>query len=107
LLPNEFSDVEPFAADWSLATEPERWAQRHSKSIEEMREFYEAVFPRVEAVYRYIDQFPLNDLPEEARNLLYLVLSFVMVSFPVEVWNDARIPDAGHATLVRVATPRY
>ena len=28
LLPPEFSDLEPFAATWCLATEPERFAQR-------------------------------------------------------------------------------
>jgi hypothetical protein len=107
LLPSAFSDLEPFAARWTLATEPERWARRHESSMDEMRDLYEAVFPRVEAIDAYIDQFPLDDLPEDARNLLHLTLSFVMVSFPVEVWDAPRIPDVGHATLVRIATPRY
>jgi hypothetical protein len=107
LLPSAFSDLEPFAARWSLPTEPERWARRHESSIDEMRELYEAVFPRVEAIYTYIDQFPLDDLPEDARNLLHLMLSFVMVSFPVEVWDGPRIPDVGDVTLDRVAAPRY
>jgi hypothetical protein len=105
MLPAEFADLEPFAARWSLATEPERWAQRQTSSIESMRELYDAVFPRYEAVLAYCARFPLGDLPEDARNLLYLVFSFVMVSFPVEVWNGPRIPDAGYATLERVASP--
>jgi hypothetical protein len=104
-LPPEFVDLEPFAARWSLATEAERWAQRQASSIEAMRELYDAVFPRYEAVLAYCANFALDDLPEEARNLLYLVFSFVMVSFPVEVWNGPRIPDAGDATLERVASP--
>lgn len=106
-LPPEFADLEPFAERWTLATEPARWAQRHASSMEEMRALYDAVFPRVEATYAHLDQHSLDDLPEDARNLLHLVLSFVMVSFPVEVWNGARIPDSGHASLERVATPRY
>jgi len=105
LLPSEFADLEPFAERWCLATEGERWAQRHASSIEEMREFYEAMFPRVDAALVYCDGFSLDDLPDDARNLMYLVFSFVMVSFPVEVWNAPRIPDVGDANLERVASP--
>lgn len=107
LLPEEFADLEALAAAWSLESEPERWARRHASSMEEMRALYDAVFPRVEDIYAYVDRFSLDALPDDARRLLQLVLSFVMVSFPVEVWNDPRIPDAGHASLVRVASPRY
>jgi hypothetical protein len=106
-LPAEFADLERFAEPWSRRTEGERWAQRHASSIEEMRELYDAMFPRVEAALAYCDRFPLDDLPEEARNLLYLVFSFVMVSFPVEVWDGPRIPDVGDANLERVASPVY
>jgi hypothetical protein len=105
MLPAEFDDLERFAPRWSLRTEAERWAQRHASSIEEMRELYEAMFPHVDAVLAYCDRFPLDELPEDGRNLLYLVFSFVLVSFPVEVWNAPRIPDAGDATLDRVVSP--
>ena len=106
-LPAEFSDLERFAPQWSLATESERWARRHASSIDEMRELYEAMFPRVEAALAYCDRYPLDDLPDDARNLLHLVFSFVMVSFPVEVWNGPRIPDVGDAALHRVVSPTY
>jgi hypothetical protein len=105
LLPPEFADLEPFAARWSLHTEAERWAERHASSMDDMRALYDAVLPRVEDVYAYCDRFPLDGLPDDARNLLALVFSFVMVSFPVEVWDGPRIPDAGHATLDRVVSP--
>lgn len=104
-LPPDFADLEPFAERWCLATEPERWARRHSSSIDEMRDLYQAVFPRVADAVAYCDRYPVGDLPEDARNLLRLVLSFVMVSFPVEVWNGPRIPDVGNATLERVVSP--
>jgi hypothetical protein len=105
VLPDEFTDLEPYADRWSLPTEAARWAERHASSIEDMRELYDAMFPRVEAALAFCDRFPLDDLPEEGRNLLHLVLSFVMVSFPVEVWNTPRIPDVGDATLERVVSP--
>jgi hypothetical protein len=46
-------------------------------------------------------------LPADARNLLYLLFSFVMVSFPVEVWSAPRIPDVGDAALERVVSPAF
>ncbi len=107
LLPSEFADLEPFAEHWCLASEPERWDRRLESSMEELRALYEAVFPRIEAIYAFVDRHPLDALPDDARQLLNLVLSFVMVSFPVEVWDDPRIPDVDEVTLTRVASPRY
>ncbi len=107
MLPADFADLEPFASRWCLESEAERWAARHASSLEEMRDVYEAVFPRFEAILDYCDRFPLDDLPEDARNLVHLVFSFVMVSFPVEVWNRPRIPDVGDAALERVVSPLF
>ena len=104
-LPAGFADLERFADRWCLATERERYAERLASSIEEMRTFYDAMFPRVEAALAHCDRFPLDDLPESAARLLQLVHSFVMVSFPVEVWGRPRIPDVGDADLVRVIEP--
>ena len=107
MLPPEFGDLEPFALRWCLPSEGERWAERHASTIADMREFYEAVFPRYDAAVAYCDRFPLHDLPPDARDLLYLLFSFVMVSFPVEVWGGPRIPDVGEATLERVVSPVF
>ena len=104
-LPAEFADLEPFAERWSLPTEAERWAERHASSIDDMRELYTAMSPRLEAALDYCDGFPLDALPDDVRNLLHLVFSFVMVSFPVEVWDGPRIPDVGDTTLDRVVSP--
>ena len=107
MLPDSFSALEPFAARWCLPTEPERWARRHESTMDEMQGLYAAVFPHVEAIYAFIDQFPLHELPDEARNLLQLMLSFVMVSFPVEVWDAPGIPDVAGVSLDRVGNPSY
>ena len=48
LLPPEFSDLEPFAATWCIASEPDRYAKRLASSMEEMQLFYNACFPRAE-----------------------------------------------------------
>jgi hypothetical protein len=104
-LPGEFAELEPFARRWCLASERERYARRLASSMDEMRALYAAVLPRVEAAFAYCDRWPLDALPDDAQRLLQLLHSFVMVSFPVEVWRQPRIPDVGDADLERVAEP--
>jgi hypothetical protein len=105
VLPAEFAALEPFG-DWVLATEPERYARRLASSMEEMQAFYDAAFPLLEAARAHLDTFELHDLPETERNLLYLMQSLIIVSFPVEVWKQARVPDSGAAYLDLVVEPR-
>jgi len=105
LLPSDFASLAPYA-EWILATEPERYAKRLASSMEEMQAFYDAAFPHLEPATAHLDKFELNDLPEPERNLLLLMFSLVMVSFPVEVWKQARVPDSGAAYLDLVVEPR-
>jgi hypothetical protein len=105
MLPDEFSDLEPFAAKWSLATERERYAERLSSSMQDMQALYDAVFPRTEAARKYLDQFPLDDLPEDATNLMHLLYSLIVVSFPIECWKQPNVPDSGAAYLDLVGEP--
>jgi hypothetical protein len=106
LLPAEFADLEPFAADWCLAAEPERWAKRLDSTMEEMKAFYDVCFPRAEQAIAYCDQFDLDKLPESAKNLLHLLFSFALVSYPIEVWNQPLPIDTGSARLDRTREPR-
>jgi hypothetical protein len=107
LLPPEFSDLEPFAKTWCLAGEPERYAKRLASTMDEMQEFYDAVFPRAEAAIVYLDAFPLHELPDDARRLLHLLYSFIMVSFPIEIWKQPYIPDTGTASFELKLEPIY
>jgi hypothetical protein len=106
MLPEEFADLERYAAAWCLATEAERYAKRMASSMDEMRAFYDTITPRAEAAIAFCDTFALDAMPEEALNLMHLLYSMIMVSFPVEVWSQARVPDSGAATLACVVEPR-
>jgi hypothetical protein len=105
LLPGEFSDLEPFAATWCLATERERFARRLTSTMDEMQAFYDATFPRAEAAKAYLDGFALDAVPHDATNLLHLLYSLIMVSFPVECWKQPHVPDSGAAYLDLVGEP--
>ena len=104
VLPSEFSDLERFS-DWCLATEPERYAKRLASSMAEMQDLYDTCFPRLEDAIAYLDRFPLDELPDDARSLMHLMQSLVMASFPVEVWKQPRVPDSGAAYLNLVQEP--
>ncbi len=104
LLPTEFADLEPFAA-WCLPTEAERYSKRLVSSMEEMQAFYDAAFPRLGGITAYLDACDLDSLPDDARRLLQLAYSLVNVSFPVEVWRQARVPDSGAASMDAVVEP--
>jgi len=103
-LPAEFADLEPYAA-WALPTEPERYARRLASTMDEMQAFYDAAFPRLADVLAYCGEGPLDELSDDARTLLHLMQSLIMVSFPVEVWKQPRVPDSGAAYLDLIREP--
>ena len=105
MLPPQFSDLEPFAAKWCLATESERFTERLASTMDEMQAFYDAITPRADEAMTYLDQFALDALPEDATNLLHLLYSMIAASFPVECWGQPRVPDTGAAYLDLVSEP--
>ncbi|MCX4091350.1 hypothetical protein [Nocardia sp. alder85J] len=104
LLPPEFADLERFS-DWCLPTEAQRYAKRLAATMPQMQAFYDAVTVRAEAALTYCDRFSLDELPDEVLNLMHLLYSMITVSFPVECWNQPRIPDSGASTLDCLAEP--
>ena len=103
-LPAEFADLEPYS-DWCLEFERERYAKRLASTMPELQAFYDAAFPRLEAILEYLDQYELDSLPDDARHLLWLCYSLVNVSFPAEVWRQPRVPDSGAARIDQVVEP--
>ncbi|WP_019069968.1 hypothetical protein [Streptomyces hokutonensis] len=105
MLPSEFAVLEPFS-EWVLESERERYSKRLASPMEEMQAFYDAAFPLLKQASDHLDKFPLSELPEQERNLLLLMFSLVNVSFPVEVWKQARVPDSGAAYMDLVVEPK-
>ncbi len=90
LLPQEFTDLEPLAqAGWCLVTERERTKKRRTSTTEELRTFYTAVRPRLEAALDYLDQFSLDAMPAKEQNLFNLTLSMTEVAFAVEKYKGS------------------
>ena len=105
MLPEDFAELERFAPTWCLASEAERYTRRLESSMDEMREFYAAAFPRLRDAMAHLDRFPLHELPPRELNLIHLVYSLLVVSLPVEVWFQPRCVDAGTAYFDRNIDP--
>ena len=104
-LPEAFSDLERFVADWALPTRAERYAARLDRPFDELVEFYDAVAPRSEEAIEFLDGLDIDDLPDDAARLLYLLYSMILVSYAVNVFKQNRIPDAGAAFFDMVVEP--
>jgi hypothetical protein len=105
LLPEQFSALEPFAREWCLPTERERYQRRLERPMAELQAFYDAFFPRVDEAVVYCDQYTVGQLPDDVVNLMYLIYSLVAVSFSVELWGQGRIPDTGASALPCLVEP--
>jgi hypothetical protein len=104
-LPAQFADLEPFT-DWCLPSEGDRYAKRVASSMDELQAFYDAALPRLEDSADYLESVSIDGISDEDRNLLWLFSSLVTVSFPVEVWRQARVPDSGAASVDVTVEPR-
>lgn len=104
-LPEGFSDLEPYVADWALATRTERYAARLDRPFDELVAFYDAIAPRAEEAVAHLDGLDINALPEDATRMLHLLYSMILVSYAVNVFKQNRIPDSGAAFFEMVAEP--
>ena len=103
-LPAGFEDLAPFA-DWAVQGERARYDKRVECTMGELQAFYDAALPRLEDACTYFDGYGIDDLPDEGVNLLWMMCSLVTVSFPVEVWRQPRVPDAGASSIDAVVEP--
>lgn len=99
-LPAEFADLNPYASAWALACERDRQRKRATSPMAEVRAFYDAAFPRLEAIIGHLDRYRLEDIesgraPSEVCRLHRLALACMEASHPIEMhWAATDIDDA-------------
>lgn len=91
-LPEAFRDLEPWLA-WCLATEKERSDKRQASNLAELQAFYDAMLARMEDIFAYLEQFPLDGLPADAYRLFLLTLSLAEVAPAVEQFGQPQVID--------------
>ena len=58
-LPSAFAELSPFITDWALDDTTARMKKRNKSSMDDIRKFYEAMLPRLEAALSYLKTIPL------------------------------------------------
>ena len=72
----------------------------------QVQEEFIEVFGAKEHNLKDVDaRFPLASMPEDAKALVHLGQSIVMVSFPIEVWKQPRVLDSGAAYINLIKEP--
>ena len=94
LLPEEFADLERFAGKWVHETERTRNTFRVNQSMEDLEDYYQTVFPRMDALCDYIDQISLDAMPPPAARLLRLGQMLMEVVPAVEVYQQPDVPNS-------------
>ena len=87
-LPAAFAALQPYVDTWALADENSRIHKRVNAPMEELRAFYDAILPHMEAVMQYLQGCPVQGLPPADEALLRLALSYAEVSRVFEVWQQ-------------------
>lgn len=103
LLPEQFADLEPLVPEWAIDDGHQRYVKRVNSTMEELRAFYDQMFPRGREAIEYIDQFDYREpLPKEVANLRNLVYSLITVALAVEVWKQPRVKHSANTILTRL-----
>ena len=105
MLPEAFSDLEPFAASWCLSDANARYEQRLARSMTALQAFYDAVGARADAILRHLATRDPQAMDDADRNLLWLMGSFSTVGFAVDVFKQPEVPDTGGASMPWTTTP--
>ena len=59
--------------------------------MDEITAFFQAMLPRMEEILPYLDQFALENVPEEVQRLFYLTLSLAEVAPAVENFGQPSV----------------
>ena len=104
VLPEEFSQLEHLVPEWAIEDGNQRYVKRVNSSMEQIRAFYDEVFPYAEEAVAYIDKFDYAEpLPEDVANLRNLLYSLITVSLAVELWKQPRVKHSANTILPRVS----
>jgi hypothetical protein len=99
--PPQFSDLERLSM-WALPTESERNVLRRSSAYADIKDVYDTVLLRIDAMLDYLDEFPLDNMPDDAGRLLLLALALSEVAPAVEYYGQPTVVDGFDADRVTI-----
>lgn len=92
-LPARFEGLQAFL-DWAQPTETLRLSKRESSSLEDIREFYDAMLADMPEIIAYLrDAASYAQADASTRTLYTLMLSFADASLSMELHKSPTVPD--------------
>jgi hypothetical protein len=93
-LPPKFKELEEQFGDWILPTHQDHALKRGNSTLAELTRLYEGIDPYLEAMLDYMDQYPLDQQPDDAKNLWLLICAYIEIAQAVERWQAPKQPEA-------------
>ena len=93
-LPKQFSVLEKYCPDWMVDSEQGRYKFRVNQTMEELDDYYKAVFPLLDDIAEYIDQYEISAMPPQAIALLRLGQMLMEVSPAVITYRQPDVPNS-------------
>lgn len=96
-LPSKFRDLDVFL-DWALPSETLRRQKREASTMEEIREFYDAMLARVQEILQHFRDAEAtygapDKIDSETKTLFALMLAFADASLSIEIHKSPIVPD--------------
>ena len=96
-LPPAFAPLEEYIA-WALPTETQRLHRRETATLAEIRGFYDAMLPQVDAIVAHFRAADVaaaagTPVPPETQRLFTLMLAFADASLSIELHRSPGVPD--------------
>jgi len=88
-LPKGFEEWLPYVT-WALPTQSGRRSKKMASTFDELKSLYDfgMTGERLVEALRYLDRFPLDELPADGQRLLEITLSMAEVRPQVEMYGE-------------------
>jgi hypothetical protein len=88
-LPPGFEKLAAWTAEWMLADHMERQLKRGASTLDQVKAFYDAMFPEMERIMTYLKTVPMEAPSQADKNLYRLAATFFEMSHPIDLsWPD-------------------
>lgn len=106
-LPAGFEALEPFVEVWAKDDFQSRFETRFESRMGDIRAFYDAMQPRANDALEHLEQYPLDQIPDDAMTLFKLVMALAHVAVAVERHNQPGPKNVTWPTTLRVTQGSY
>ena len=104
---SDFSELGKYLDEWGLDSAHERLRKRSEATLEESNEFYEAIVPRLEEIIVFLNQFPVDKIPNEYKSLANMALAICEVDDAINLWKSSNLELSSDPYTWRVKSSYY